>query len=96
MTNENLLEVREILWEDTGQHMAQGWTSVDVVKERAAEMNTCVSTLGYVLDWNQDFVLIAQNIDNENGNVAGVMRIAVSSIKEVTTVEGRFSKHGRS
>jgi hypothetical protein len=84
------MEIREITWEDTGQHMAQGWTSLDIIKERAQELSTLVKTIGYVLEYNDDFVLIGQNVDTENGNVAGVMRIARSSIKEITTPSGRY------
>jgi hypothetical protein len=84
------MQIREITWEDTGQHMAQSWTPIDMIKERAQELNTFVTTVGYVLEWNDDFVLIAQNVDSENGNVAGVMRIARSSIKESIKPEGRY------
>jgi hypothetical protein len=85
------MEIREITWEDTGQHMAQSWTPVDMIKERATELNTYITTVGYVLEWNDDFVLIAQNIDSENGNVAGVMRIARSSIKSSIAPHGRIN-----
>jgi hypothetical protein len=81
-------EVREIVWVDTGQQMASTWTPKDLLIARAKELQTTVHTIGYVIEWNEDFVLVAQSIDDESGAVAGVMRIERSAIKTLTTQVG--------
>lgn len=78
-------QLREIIWVDSGQQMASTWTPAELVIERAKELDTTVTTVGFVLEWNKDFALVAQSIDNESGAVAGVMRIASNAIIEVNT-----------
>lgn len=65
--------------------MATAWTPAELVIERAKELDTTVTTVGFILEWNEDFALVAQSIDNESGAVAGVMRIERRSIVQVST-----------
>lgn len=70
------MKLVEIYWIDSGQFMAKEWTDPQVVKERAYELSDRVRSVGYILDKNSQYTLLAMNIDQESGAVAGVMRIA--------------------
>ena len=86
------MELREIIWIDTGQQMASTWTDKYLVISRAKELLTTVNTVGYVIFQDESFLLLAQSLDNESGAVAGVMRIEKSSIQrmnEYATIEQR-------
>ena len=74
------MELRAIVWIDTGQQMASTWTPKNLVVERAKELVTTVTTVGQVIFETESFVLLAQSIDDESGAVAGVMRIEKSAI----------------
>lgn len=70
----------EVIWQDSGQQMATSWAAPGLVASRAAELDTRVKTVGYILDETNEYILIAQSIDMESGNVAAVMRIVKTSV----------------
>lgn len=72
-----------VRWIDTGQSMAQSWSGEELIKSRAHELETQVDSVGYLIDQTSEYVLLAQNIDLESGNVAHVMRIERSAIKDL-------------
>lgn len=74
------MKIVEVIWTDTGQQMASTWVDPGIVKSRAAELITSVHSTGFLLDETDTYILLAQNIDQESGAVAGCFRIEKSAI----------------
>lgn len=83
------MNLEEITWIDSGKLWTANWHGIEWIIEQAKAWTGSNTTVGYVIYEDERVVLLAQTLDDEANNVAGIFLIHVPSITERKIYNGR-------
>lgn len=85
----------KVIWRDitTIEGREGAWMDKDAIIERAKEVfDDDYITVGYVVEKNEDYLVIAATIDKKNDSYADVSMIPASVIKKIIQLNEKTSK----